>query len=148
MKIKYVGLKQFEDAFKGETGVTWGPGVEHDIDAAIAARMLKHPDVFALSASVKEPETPKQPEAPALVAEAQEPQEEAQQTDDTGNVPGVEDAPKAEHIMRTDSGKPLVLDTLDLATLRELAKEQGIKVGNSGAERIRERLAEAFPMVG
>ena len=58
MKIKYVGLKQFEDAFNGMTGVTWGPGVEHDIGDDVAARMLNHPDVFALAgAAVKEPES-------------------------------------------------------------------------------------------
>lgn len=50
MKLKYVGLKERETAFQPETGVEWGPGIEHDIkDEALCARMLKHPDVFAVA---------------------------------------------------------------------------------------------------
>ena len=145
MKIKYVGLKDFEDAFSGETGKTWGPGVEHDIeDLALCKRMLNHPDVFAMAdgAPVKEPATP--PAAPSG-AEGQ-PGEKAPQTDDNGNVPGADDAPRAKWIMRTDNGKPLVLDTLDRDTLHKLAEEAGLQVrANARAETVAERLAEAFP---
>lgn len=143
--IEYIGKKASRADTVAGTKVVWnGPGDVQEVPDLAVFKLLKHPDVWALVAS--KPQTPKQAEAP--VVEESPTAEAKPQTDDTGNVPGVEDAPKAEHIMRTDSGKPLVLDTLDLATLRELAKEQGIKVGNSGAERIRERLAEAFPMVG
>ena len=141
MKIKYVGLKQFEDAFSGETGKTWGPGIEHDIDPAIAARMLRHPDVFALAdgAPVKEPETLSLSDAVVVTPVADE------QGSDTGNVPNAEEQPKAKHIMQTEEG-PLVLDFLDKDTLKQLAKEADIAVGNSGADKIRQKLAEAFPV--
>lgn len=52
MKIKYVGLKaDGESAFSSESGVAlWMIGDVHDIkDTAVAGRMLKHPDVFALA---------------------------------------------------------------------------------------------------
>lgn len=144
--IKYIGKKASRADTVAGTKTVWnGYGDVQEVPSLAVAKLLKHPDVWVLADS--KPAEAKKQEAPAQVAEAQEPQEEAPQTDDTGNIPGAQEAPQAEHIMRTETGKPLVLDTLDLATLRELAKEQGIRVGNSGAERIRERLAEAFPMV-
>jgi hypothetical protein len=48
MKIKYVGVKQDgETAFSSETGITWFPGSRETVAPAVAAKMLKHPDVFA-----------------------------------------------------------------------------------------------------
>jgi len=134
MKIKYVGLKDYEDAFKSETGVVWGPGIEHDIEnPTLAARMLKHPDVFALveSAPVKEP---KQPEPQAV---------EAPQADDS--IPTAEEKPVTGHIIETPDGKQHVLDGMERDELRALAKTYNIPTGNSGADKIRERLTEAFP---
>lgn len=52
MKLKYVGTKeQGSTAFSSESGIpVWVIGDVHDIkDAALAGRMLKHPDVFALA---------------------------------------------------------------------------------------------------
>lgn len=132
MKIKYVGLKDFEDAFINETGLTWGPGIEHDIgDESLAARMLKHPDVFAEAGdSVKEPE-----------------QDEAQTEEQAAEgLPSEEDAPTTpQFVMQTEEGA-LVLDFLDKETLKQLAKEADIAVGNSGPDKIRQKLAEAFPV--
>lgn len=60
-RIAYIGKKQREDAFKDETGITWSPGEVHDIaDAALAARMLSHPDVF-----VREDDAQRAAQAPA-----------------------------------------------------------------------------------
>lgn len=150
MKIKYVGLKQFEDAFKGDTGVTWGPGVEHDIeDAGLCARMLKHPDVFALvdGAAVKEPEALTVADAVTVIPVDDKQDDDQDDASDTGHVPNAEEQPKAQHIMQTSSG-PLALDGLDKDTLKALAKELDIAVGNSGEEKIRQKLAEAFPVKG
>ena len=48
-KLKYVGLKQDgETAFSTETNITWFPGSVEDVPDAVAERMLKHPDVFAV----------------------------------------------------------------------------------------------------
>jgi len=145
MKIKYVGLKGFEDAFKGETGKTWGPGVEHDIeDAGLCARMLKHADVFALAdgVPVKEPEvlTVQPVDEPIPV----EPDHEQVATPEGDKGP---EEPSGKHVMQTSSG-PLALDSLDKDTLKALAKELDIAVGNSGEEKIRQKLAEAFPVKG
>lgn len=139
MKIKYVGLKQFEDAFEAETAVTWGPGVEHDIaDPDLCTRMLKHPDVFAVSGStVKEPASNAKVDTVTVT-----PVDDASEA---GNVPQADEQPKAQHIMQTEKG-PLVLDALDKATLKELAKELDVPVGNSGEDKIRQKLVEAFPV--
>lgn len=142
MKIKYVGLKGFEDAFKGETGKTWGPGVEHDIEDAVAARMIKHPDVFALvdGVPVKEPEAlTVQPADEPIPVDPDHEQVAAPEGDK-----GPEE-PAGKHVMQTSSG-PLALDGLDKDTLKALAKELDIAVGNSGEEKIRQKLAEAFPV--
>jgi hypothetical protein len=50
MKIKYVGVKlDGETAFSGESGIAlWLDGDSHEVKDAVAAKMLKHPDVFAL----------------------------------------------------------------------------------------------------
>ena len=152
MKIKYVGVKDFEDAFKGETGVTWGPGVEHDIDDAIAARMLKHPDVFELSgAAVKEPVAPSLSDAVVVTPVADEAPagsttEAPAETPADAPAEAQEDAPqKPQFVMQTEEGA-LVLDFLDKETLKQLAKEADIAVGNSGADKIRQKLVEAFPV--
>lgn len=51
MKIKYVGAKpDGETAFSDKTGITWHPGDVHEVKEAVAAAMLKHPDVFAIDA--------------------------------------------------------------------------------------------------
>lgn len=163
MKLQYVGCKPFENAFESETGVTWAPGVAHDIEnPTLAARMLQHPDVFALDDKAvakapapapkpipepkPEPVAEQEPEQPQAdepeQAEAAEPQSAAS---DTGNIPNAEDQPRAEFIMKTENG-PLALDALDKDTLKQLAKEAGISVGNSGADKIRAKLVEAFPV--
>lgn len=50
MLIKYCGKKDHETAFEAESGVTWGPGVTHEIkNPDLAKRMLRHPDVFAIA---------------------------------------------------------------------------------------------------
>jgi len=145
MKIKYVGLKGFEDAFKGETGKTWGPGVEHDIeDAGLCARMLKHQDVFSLidGAAVKEPEALTLTDAVTVQPIPVEPDHEQVATPEGDKGP---EELAGKHVMQTSSG-PLALDGLDKDTLKALAKELDIAVGNSGEEKIRQKLAEAFPV--
>jgi glycerophosphoryl diester phosphodiesterase len=45
--IKYIGTKPESNAFFSETGIVWTPGkVDTVLDDTVAARMLKHPDVF------------------------------------------------------------------------------------------------------
>jgi len=58
MKIKYVGVKlDGETAFANESGVAlWLDGDSHEVKDAVAAKMLKHPDVFALDEAIKAPE--------------------------------------------------------------------------------------------
>lgn len=143
MKIKYVGLKQFEDAFEAETAVTWGPDVEHDIaDPDLCARMLKHPDVFAVAGStVKEPASKAKVDA-VTVTPVDEP---IPVEPDHEQVATPEGDKGAKHVMQTEKG-PLVLDALDKDTLKALAKELDVAVGNSGEDKIRQKLVEAFPV--
>lgn len=55
MKIKYVGVKlDGETAFAGESGIAlWLDGDSHEVKDTVAAKMLKHPDVFALDDAIK-----------------------------------------------------------------------------------------------
>lgn len=47
MKIIYKGVKlDGETAFKDETRITWYPGDVNEIEPGVAAKMLKHPDIF------------------------------------------------------------------------------------------------------
>lgn len=155
MKFKYVGKKQQETAFFDKTGIVWTPDAVHDVaNLETGKAMLKHPDVFepveeaptlGLADAAKPPAPPAPP--PEETPPAQEGQPaDSSQTDETGNVPGADDAPRAKWIMRTDDGKPLVLDALDRDTLHKLADEAGLKIhANAKAETVAARLAEAFP---
>lgn len=143
MKIKYVGLKDEETAFSPESGIVWTPGLSRDIaDASLAARMLKHPDVFAIDDSSEPPAktkasapapAPSQPAAPITLGAG------AVIPPTPTNVP-------ATFVMATPAG-PLVLDTLEKAELRKLAFEKKVSFHpNSGAPTLRKVLAEAFPV--
>lgn len=65
-RIKYVGLKEDgETAFASECGIErFMPGTHQVVDDTLAAKMLKHPDVFAL-ADAKEHATLAATQAPA-----------------------------------------------------------------------------------
>jgi hypothetical protein len=108
MKIKYVGLKQKCTAFLAETGITWTPGSAYDVDEKMAAKMLRHPDVFA----VAEDEMPPAPTA----APTPEP---------TAAPAGVTLAPGA-----AVPTLPVVdmLDAMSDEAVRAYAKDQGLKI--------------------
>ena len=73
MKIKYVGVKlDGETAFASESGVVvWQGGDSHEVKDAVAAKMLRHPDVFALDDAIKaaEPVQEVKPVDPVVMAE-------------------------------------------------------------------------------
>lgn len=73
MKIKYVGVKlDGETAFASESGVAlWLDGDSHEVKDAVAAKMLKHPDVFALDDAIKAVEPVQEVKAaePVVMAE-------------------------------------------------------------------------------
>lgn len=110
MKIKYVGLKQKCTAFLAETGITWTQGSAYDVDDAMAARMLKHPDIFA-SAEDEMP-APPAPQVPADAPAA------------APAAPVLTLAPGA-----TVAPLPVVdqFDAMSDAEVRAYAKEQGIR---------------------
>lgn len=126
MKIKYVGLKDEETAFSPETGITWVPGASHEVSAAIAKRMLAHPDVFAEDTGDAAPATVVKTAAPAPTP-----------------VPPAGGPPK--FVIGTPDG-PLVLDGMDRETLLALAKEADLKPHpNTGVDKLRAILIERFP---
>jgi hypothetical protein len=123
--LKYVGLKlDGERAFQQETGIEWFPGSRHEVTAAMAAKMLKHPDVFA------------EDDEPAKAA-------------NPVTKPQSEDAALKEVIATlapvADAGTSAAgLDSLDRAGLHALAKELGVKVHhNAGAETVRTAIEAA-----
>lgn len=127
MKIKYVGLKDEETAFSPETGITWVPGASHEISAAIAKRMLAHPDVFAEDTGDAAPATVVKTAAPAPTP-----------------VPPAGEPPK--FVIGTPDG-PLVLDNLDRDELWGMANEAGLKPHPKlGEAKLRAMLIERFPL--
>jgi hypothetical protein len=91
-KIKYVGRKAGpigETAFSHDTNITWFPGTVKNVPQAIAARMLNHPDVFAL-ADPDQDEDDGDASTPAPQPEpvAQVQQQEQDEDDDANLTPG------------------------------------------------------------
>jgi hypothetical protein len=112
MKIKYVGVKlDGETAFASESGIAvWLHGDAHEVKGAVAAKMLKHPDVFALDEAIKAAE-------PVQVAKVAEPVVMAE----TG-IPATGLTP---------------LESMTKEQLQELAKAKDIKVHhNAGIETL------------
>lgn len=133
MKVKYVGLKvNGSTAFKAQTGITWLPGDCHEVKDDIAAKMLKHPDVFALDDGTA-PEA-KKVEAPAI------------DTSGMTLAPGGKvEIPQPTSITLKD-GEVVVLDGMEKADLHALAKAHGVKVHHqAGAPKVIEALQAAFP---
>lgn len=119
-QIKYVGLKTTgEQAFIDDTKLEWFPGDSHEVSAAHAEKMLKHPDVFALADTV--------PAAAETVTA---------KTDETRTFVRV-DTPKGQIAVE--------LQTMSREDLHALAKERGVKVHHtSGAAKVIEALQDAF----
>lgn len=139
MKIKYVGVKaDGETAFALETKIErWMLGDSHEIaDAELAARMLKHPDVFALdeAKAAKAPAPTAAPVAPVVTLQAGE------ATAPAGGMlaPGTAVAPVA-------AADPLA--DLDDAGVRAYAKAQGLKLQGIGllkADNLRAKVKAAL----
>lgn len=112
MKIKYVGVKlDGETAFASESGVAlWLDGDSHEVKDAVAAKMLKHPDVFALDEAIKadEPVQAVQVAEPVLISETGIP------------APGL-----------------TPLESMTKEQLQDLAKDKGLKLHhNAGVETL------------
>lgn len=175
-KLKYVGLKEGgERAFQEETGIEWLPGSEHDVTPAQAAKMLKHPDVFALAdgsetadtASLAEAKKPaeRNPGIPAWakagidaglsdeqlesLAQVGGPDTEAGAKlwlELTGKAFATEPPPPA-FVMRMADGMPRILDGMTREALFDLAAELRVKVHPmTGAPKIMAALVAAYPL--
>lgn len=156
MKIKYVGVKEDgETAFSRETGITWFPGTCEDVTVAMAAKMLRHPDVFAEDvAEVTAPAAPLAPIAPITL----QPLDKATQPLDKATVSTIDAAAIAGAaisqaitlapgavIDNTPTATALPdLDTLTREELHALAKTRGIKVHHSsGAAAVKAAILAA-----
>lgn len=134
MKLTYVGTKSNgSTAFKAQTGITWFSGDSHDIKDDVAAKMLKHPDVFKLAEAFPAAQEPKVPSV-----------------DTTGMTLAagskVEAPAKPAHVLHYQDGTTKVLDGLEKEELHALAKQLEVKVHpNAGAATVAAKLAEAFP---
>ncbi len=172
-KLKYVGLKESgERAFKEETGIEWHPGSEHDVTPAHAAKMLKHPDVFALAdgsteIALGEAKKPAElnPGIPAWakagidaglsdeqlesLAQVGGPDTEAGAKlwlDLTGKAFATEPPPPG-FVMRMPDGMPRILDGMSRESLHDMAKELRVAVHPmSGAPKVIAALIAAYPL--
>ena len=132
MKIKYVGVKEDgETAFSRDTGITWFPGTCEDVPAAMAAKMLRHPDVFA--EDVAEVVVPAAPAASITLQPLDKTTGDLQPTLAPGSVVG-----EGAAAVQPD------LDTLSREELHALAKARGIKVHHSsGAAAVKAAILAA-----
>ena len=127
MKIKYIGQKtDGETAFIAETQITWMPNAEHDIPAAVAERMLNHPDVFALADAKGKADV-------GLAAATTAP-------DATAADPGTET-----QWATAPDGKHLLLSDMTKEQLHACAKQFGVEVHpKCGAAKVIKALQTAF----
>lgn len=126
MKLKYVGLKQQCTAFKTDTGITWLPGAVHEVKDALAAKMLKHPDVFVADDDKPAKDAVKTPAAPVAT-------NTSVATTTATLAPGATVTPIAGS-----------LDGLDKAELHAMAKEIGLKVHHfASADTVRAAIKAA-----
>lgn len=170
-QIKYVGVKlNGERAFKEDTGIEWMPGDSHDVKPDIAAKMLKHPDVFALDDGTAPVAADKKPEdlnpgIPAwakagidagladeqlqTLAEAGGPETEAGAKlwlDLTGKAFSSE-PPPPEFVIRLADGTTRILDGMKREQLFDLAAELRVKVHPmSGAPKVIAVLMATYPL--
>lgn len=161
IKLKYVGAKtDGERAFKDETGIEWFPGAVEAVSEAMATKMLKHPDVFALAddtatlAKAKKPEAP----IPAWAKEGIDRGMTDEQLEAVARAGGPEtpegkalwDAAKpAEptNVIRLENGEKRVLDGMSRDALKDLAAELRVKVHPmSGEAKFMAALMAAYPV--
>lgn len=153
--IQYIGHKEAKPDNVAGTGLVWeGNGDCHLVSDKVAAKLLKHPDVWA---EVEEPKTA----APGLQSAAKvqpvAPSEPVKQ-EPPAHVPQVDPKPGPE--AKSDAGadkpdggegkgesqgegegkdiKPPApsYDELSTETLKALAKKRNLAIGNSGRERV------------
>lgn len=134
--IKYVGAKPSRADTVAGTKIVWnGHGDVQEVPDTAVARLLLHPDVWA----VAEEATPKT----AKAAKTAEPADDG--GDNTGKKP---EGDGPQYLMQTEEGA-LVLDNLDKDALRKIAQESGLTIHHKKpAEFFREELAKAFPVTG
>ncbi len=137
--IKYVGKKASREDTVAGTKIVWvGAGDVREVPDLAANKLLSYPDVWAIAA--RETKKVASPVVSAPVAD----QIPVEPGHDQVATPEGDKGPR--YVMRTDSGE-LLLDDLDKATLRELAKEAGLKIHHAKSEDFfRESLAAAFPV--
>ncbi len=136
MKLTYVGTKSHgSTAFKAQTGITWFPGDSHDIKDDVAAKMLKHPDVFQLAETFPAAKPATESTAPAI--------------DTTGltlAAGGTVGAPAPVLAMYLADGVTPVWEGMDKKAIHALAKKHDVTVHpNAGVATVAAKLAETFP---
>lgn len=174
-KLQYVGQKKDgERAFKEKTGIEWFPDTVADVPAALAADMLKHPDVFALADAdaalssatpVTTPDPNSNPSIPGWakagidagltdeqlesLAQSGGPDTEAGAKlwlELTGK-PFATEPPPPKFVMRMPDGMTRILDGMKLEALRDLSVELRVKTHPMALEtKLIEKLMAAYPV--
>lgn len=146
-QIKYVGVKEDgETAFGHMTGgIVWYPGSTHEIKDDIAAKMLQHPDVFAIDEQATAAEPVKSTKTQAIAVNA----------DGLSLAPGgtVADSnlspakQSADYQITLKDGSVKALDGMSIDALRQLSKEMGLTPHNKAKQPgLMSKLVEAFPV--
>ena len=95
--IRYVGVRDLHEDHLYGTRLAWLPGQVHNVDAAIAARMLMHKDVYERADAVAD--RPVAGKANQVEQEQERVQE--QQLDDTRSVIAIMDKDALEQFAKT-----------------------------------------------
>lgn len=173
-KIAYVGQKKDgERAFKERTNIEWFPGSVEEVDAKVAAEMLKHPDVFAAADAGAELSTAKpaaatpenNPGIPSWAKAGIEAGLTDEQLESLAQVGGPDTETGAKlwldlvgkpyhtepaaptYVMRMPDGIPRVLDDMKLDALKDLAAALRVRVNSNALEKgYRNALIKAYPL--
>lgn len=113
--IRYVGQKPLKTDNVCKTDAVWhGHGADQEVADAVAAKLLMHPDIWALAEAVEielQPEQEQEPEAPAVKF--------THVSDDPLNLYQLRD---------TESGEVIDLVPMDDAALKAFVSVNGLRV--------------------
>lgn len=155
MQIKYVGVKPSKTDNVAGTRLTWLPGQVHEVDVVAAAKLLKHPDIWAefdlkaAEADARANVERLEAEAAAAKAEVERLRLEAELAEKEAQVAAARAAEEAaekedaEKAAAEAAAKTQAQQAMTVEQVREALAKKGINFHpNTGEQKLRAKLAE------
>jgi len=133
VNIKYVGKKEQERDHLYGSGQIWNQGESHPVAAAVASKLLQHPEFIKDDGQAPQPSLPEEPVEPV----SKPPSEEEAEFPPMVNIPTMSKAQLVEYAMReygVDLDPKMKADQLRSA-VNQLGEE---KLHNDGVRRIQD----------